>query len=488
MNKLSKRQFLYAGVITLVGFLVLVSSIVINPGHHYLNSLILIIAAVALYFCIVFLLTDRNWLDIRAVFTGMWLGTIGLAALRLTDYQEPWQAKTWLMVALAYLMFQIGANIGIHVGGGLYSKAHKKLTEARFGKVRFQMQPNRLFAICVVTTLIGLLCFIINIKIRGFLPYFSDDDNAYTLFYTKFHIFAVAATGVSGLCYYCIKTQPIGIFKKIILGICIFYLVFAFPVLVVSRGVFVVAALSLTVAVFYLNRKKLTALILCLAVIMGVYMFASNLRNYTDDQMLIFFEPAEITLSEEEQTLPPDTTEEVVAEEEVVADENAQVLNPDALTFSLSPKMAFLYSYITVSHDNFNLAVKNLQEYTWGLRELAPFNVILRSQAIEGVLSEAEFYQVNPYLNTANLIGDFYYDLGAVGVALFMLLWSAIFGIMQASYETGKGPFALIVLGNAMAPVTLCFFACWLSNFTQWMLWGVALLASIAACVKIEKQ
>jgi hypothetical protein len=160
------------------GFGVLLLSMLLNPLNHYVSSLLLLAAAVVLYFLIVLRPARKNWMDIRAVFTGIWLGTIGLATLRLTEYQEPWQAKTWWALALAYLTFQLGATLGVTLGQKYYPKAAQTLKTAKLGRLRLQFRENRLFAICVITTLIGVACFAISIAIKGFVPCFSDDVNA----------------------------------------------------------------------------------------------------------------------------------------------------------------------------------------------------------------------------------------------------------------------------------------------------------------------
>ena len=456
---------------------------------------ILFMLAVGLYFYIVFGVADKNFLDIRAVFHGVWIGTISVASLKLAEYQEVWQVNTWVCMALAYLAFQLGTNLGIMLTARPLVRIRDFITRSRLGKLSFSMTESRLFWICIFATLIGLGCFVINVMIRGYIPCFSDDPTAYLTFYTRLHVFAVAATSVSGLCYYCIKTQKLGLIKKLILLLCIFYSTFLFPILVVSRGTFVVSAVSLTVVVFYLHRKKLWVLVSCLVVIVGVYLLASMLRGYTDAQLKEIFTPATITIQtpqgskatepgskESEPTVP---TEPTVTEPSTT---KPPVTEPPAtIEFTLPPKLAFVYSYLTVSHDNFNEAVENSVAYFYGIRQLAPFNVILRSQKLESAISNGERYLVREHLNTTNLIGDFYYDFHGWGVFFLMLLWAFVFGIMQQAHQQYKGIFSLMVLGNAMVPVALCFFATWLSNFSQWLLWGAILLMAIAATIKVKK-
>lgn len=477
---MDKKTLFWLPATALAGTLALLSGIPLGKTQPFLLAGLLVLCAIALYLMQVFLVADRNWLDLRAVFSGVWLGTIGLAALGLTDYQKVWLPKTWALMATAYLMLQIGITLGLGLGPAVCRWLKAIKDKGRLGRFCLRLHPNRLFGICVVTTLIGLGCFCANVAIKGYIPAFSDIVNAYVHFYTKFHIFAVASVAAAPLCYYCIVTQKLSIFKKIILGVCLFYLVFAFPILVVSRGTFVVAALGVSVCAYYLHGKRLTAFLLCLVIIGAGYMLASELRNYTDAQLQIYFEPKEIELPGSTQK-PTDASDATDA-----TDDEGNPSDPaPGKTFVLSPKLAFVYSYVTVSHDNFNEAVLHVKEHSLGARQAAPFNVILRSQRISQKAADTPYYQVNEFLNTVNVIGDFYYDFGGWGVAICMLLWSVVFGLIQSLYDRSKNIFALLILGNTMAPVALCFFSAWMSVFSHWLIWGVALLMAFAAYITL---
>lgn len=446
---------------------------IIGANNHFYTAFTLLALAVVLYFYCAIFVADRNWMDIRAVFSGAWIGTIGLAALRLTDYQEPWQDKSWLLVGLAYAVFLLGATAGLACGKKLIPAVGKKVSKFHLGRIFFQLHENRLFWICVIVTLLGAGCFAANVAIRGYIPCFSvTGDSEYYNFYTKFYLFAVAATGISGLCYYCLVKQKHSIFRKIILLLCIFYSTFAFPIMAVSRGTFVTSALSLTVVVFFVHRRKFFVLVTCLAVILGVYYASSQLRGYTDSQLEAFFEPSAIT-KPTTPTAPLDPDQDPSGED---------------LIFQLSPKLSFLYSYLTVSHDNFNEAVQNTKSFTYGARQFVPFNVILRSQKLNQIVENGEYHQVRPHLNTTNLIGDFYYDFQGWGVVLCMLLWAFVFGIIQSSTDCFNGPFSFLVMGNTMTPVALCFFSTFLSLFSHWMHWGVVLLLALSAYITVKPK
>lgn len=485
----------HSAVVRIILYIVISTlSLMISPWiverHRYANAIWQLTVAVGGYFFIVFGVASRNWMDIRGVFHAVWIFTIMLASLQLTDYQEDWQGKTWMCMAGAYAMFQIGANLGMDLGKRQTKRVVHSFSRFRIGRVSFSMHQQRLFWVCLGTTLIGLTCFIINVMIRGYIPAFADDPNAYLTFYTKLHVFSVAATAVPGLCYYVIKTQNISSGKKIVMWLCIFYTTILFPMLVVSRGTFVTAAISLTVSVFYLNKKKLWVLVMCVVMIFWVYSGVSALRGYSDAQLVEFFEPRTISMqTHPEETEKTGATEEITEETGVTEEtEETEVTEEPNKVFQLPTKLAFAYSYLTVSHDNFNEAVQNSTQYTYGVRQLAPFNVILRSSWIEQTIDSGEYYLVREHLNTTNLIGDAYYDLHEWGVLLFMFLWSFAFGAIQAFREESQGPISLSVLGNAMTPVALCFFATWMSIFSLWLIWGTQLLGAIAACIQIEPR
>lgn len=505
----------------------MVACAVLTPTHRFIGGFELFTVGIALYFYFVFFCCDRNYLDIRAIFPAVWQCTIGLAALRLTEYQEQWQAATWICLILAYVVFQIGAS-----AGGLWGRRLCRLVPPdRFKKADWRIHENRLFWICVSVTLVGLACFIVNILIRGYIPFLESrtNMNAYVEFYTRFQIFSTAEVCISPLCYYCLKTQRLPVWKRAVLIFCIIYSTFLYPVMVVSRGAFLTAALMLACAVFYLNKRKLWVLIACAVVAAGVYGGCSILRGYSNDQLNEFFEPAEVQIGAPGSTVVSEPAEvETVSSDSVAASESAEVetVSSDGVaasesaeielvpsdsavvsepvpeetaaipveleesagkTFVLSAKWAFVYSYLTVSHDNLNEAVKYTDTFTHGIRQLEPFNVLLRISKLQEAIENAPHYLVREHLNTVNLIGDAYYDFGIPGVAVFMFLWSFLFGIVQQVYFVREKPFALLALGNVLTPVALCFFDPWMSEFSFWMYWGLTLLMLLAAAVPAKK-
>lgn len=482
-NKQLQKELLHTAICAAIGSIALVISGYVSPWNHFIPAFMITLLAISSYFYVAFVVAHGNWLDLRAIFTGVWLGTIGLAAFRLAEYQEPWQLKTWVLFGLAYGLFMMGMTVGIITGNRLFPDFLRKRKAHKQGRIQFVYKPNRLFTICIVTTGIGIACFIANTLIRGYIPSFSDDPLAYATFYTKFHLFAIAASSISGLCYYCLTTQKLSVVKKVLLLLCILYSTFVFPILIVSRAIFATSALSLATVVFYRHGKKLWVLVLCVALMLGVYLGISSLRGYTDDQLKAYFQPSTITLDPQ---WPSDA--ETNASDATEPTDNDEPGSDTNKTFTLSPKLAFLYTYLTVGHDNFNEVVQNLDEYTYGARQLKPFNVILRIDALDKLATPTNWYCVEDYLPTVSLLGDAYYDFHVIGVIIFAILWSFVLGLIQSLYTSTGNPFPLLLLGNTMTPVAMSFFECWMSYFPHWMLWGTVLVYLFAATVCLHPK
>ncbi len=498
--KKTKGDFLNRLIIIAASVLVLLFGMLLDEVNQFVTGGLLIAAAICLYFLAVFKVCEKNYLSFSAVFNAIWIATIGLAQLRLLGYQKIWSDRTWLNLMLATALFQIAIPLG-HIIADKFSDKLYSLKTLKKGKIKLEFKQQRLFWICLFGTGIALLLFVWNILIKGYIPFFATQANGYLAFYTKRMVFVTAACVISPIAYWCIIKCNLSVLKKILMYVCIAINTFVIPILQVNRGVFIVASLMLTAAVFYLNGKKFLVMLLCLLVTFGFYEIASVARNYTDEYLNNIFEPVEFAPPIETPPAdtpavetPPaenpsmDTPDEETPPSETPPEEPSatQPEKPNNVNFKLPAKVSFLYGYFTVSHDNFNEAVNNASGYTYGVRQLAPFNVILRSPHIDAALADAEYYTVKYDLNTSNLISGVYYDLREFGVIIFVLLWGIALGIIEKIYLKHNGVFALATLGNALTPIVLPFFAPWFENFTLWLFWGTILLIMLISSISIS--
>jgi len=467
----------------------------------YISSIILIIAGVTLYFYYSFK-GERSYLKLNAVFSASWLITIGLANLRLLEYQVIWNFYTWILLSVSHIAF-INAN---NIARKYFPVFEKRLSLVRISAkysecpIEYKINSNSYFLISTVVTVIGIASFMINVYIKGYVPYFviSLNPNAYVEFYTRFHIFVVASMVSGGLSYYTLKKVNLTKLKKTFLVLYIVVIVFVLPILLVQRGTFVNAALILATMVYLLSNRKFIVLFLSIAIIFSIYLFGTSVRGYSDEQLSKFFQPKQINIISKEAETNDNGSQKNNEVGEVHENTSNQpgvienIDNSEKSTFILPPKMAFLYSYLTVSHDNFNSAVTKNEKYTWGIGQFEPFNVIFRLDWIENKLNEAELNSLNhrvlPHLNTFNLISKAFYDFGIFGVIFFTSIWSFCFGLIEEFSSRYDGVFSKLVYGIIMTPVALSFMNPWLSIFSIWMMWGTIFLMFIASSLNIRKR
>ena len=480
MQKLTKKQSLSELIAVIYGALLYLLGIVQGTSvyAHLFFSVLFILSAAGLYFFEVYFVDDGNVLSIKALFSALWTATVGLANAKLLNYQKEWATETWLVLGFTYVAFHIGALLGRRWSDRILKLIQKHVPFQR--NVRIQFDGTRLFKICLGVSLLGIVCFCINVSIKGYIPFFVNDDYlAYYSFYTRFYVLIIASTAVSSLSYYTIKTQAISRLRKVVLYCCIALEVFVIPLLMVSRGNQMLAMLPLIVSVVTLNRRKLLTFLVCMAVAFGFYQMGSYARHLSGEFLNYVFQPKEIAVeTEEKQNVEDDGMLSI--------DESTETMG--AQSFVLSPKMAFLYGYLTVSHDNLNEAIEQHTRWTYGLRQVYPFTTVIRIPGLREKIDELEFYQVGESLNTANLIADAYYDFGPIGAVVFMLFWATIFGIIEQRFLTSKGPFSMLVYGTTMIPVVLCFFESWMSIFSLWLLWGMDFLVFLLGTVHFERR
>ncbi len=456
-NKLTinqKKRVLFNAIeIAVVVVIFGISLYIYKIDKNWAAGILCMFSAIAFYSY--FTYKSKNLLNFQAVFSLAWLGTIGMAMLRLLNYQIKWSNKSLLAFYLTYIIFMIG----LLTGGYIYQKLqnHKIFNflnkEHKF--IEYHFQSQRIFAVAMVSAIIGILCFIITVKIKGFIPIFSTSITAYRDFYTKFVVFEVATIASCGLAYYGIKKVKLTLIKKILLFLSILFLM-SIPVLSVSRGVIICVCVMFAVPAYFFSKRRAFALICVIIIGLGSFVLTTQKRNLSDETLDSIYDPKEVVI---------ETKPEAEAETENLPK-----------TIQLSPKMAFVYGYFTIGLDNIAYNIDHFNSFSKGLYQLAPFNVILRNTYIENKLNDLyiKIKQVPGGLNTYSLIGPAYFDFGMYGIIVMTLIWSVAFGIIEAFFLKHKGACSALVYGITLIPIALCFFDGWMSIFTTWMWWGTS--------------
>ena len=407
-----------------------------------LSGIILIISGIIHYF-IISIIGGKSYLKIKAIFSGVWMFTIGLSLIRIMEYQVIWESRTWLLLYLSQILLYMGVDLS-YIWYRKYNQSLQNKISNLFSINTGKHYARISFFALSAVSLVGILSFLITFWIKGFLPIFETQDNqlAPILFYTRFLVFFVASTSSSSFAYILIKKYQLPLICKILLSFYIIVLVFLIPMLMVHRGIFLSAAIFLTAGIYLSSTKKLYVLVLSLVLILGIYQMGSVLRGYSENQL--------------------------------------QEIFPSDKKYEIPGYLKFLYTYFTVSHDNFNSLVVNKNHNTNGILQVIPFNVVLRSktlrQKIDNETMYLESFHVLPQFNTYNFVAYFYSDFGILGITIFMIFWGFIFGLFEQLAHSYPNGFTISTYAVCLIAVFFSYFSPWMSNFTIWLYWGTILL------------
>ncbi len=280
------KNFLIQEKYNIIATIILLFTPLINKLSYTIASIYLMVAAIVLFFIIA--KKKENYFSLEAIFTVIWLGTIGLANLKLLDYQRLWSIKTWLVLSFSYFVFIFFMNIGSTLR---LFKCEKFIDKFDFTNIN----PDKLFIVCMIFGVLSLIGFYITVIKCGFIPFFSNDINAYAKFYTKYVMITNFLIINIPICYFCLKNTT-KIIKKIFLIVVIFTQMFLIPILMVNRGVFLIGALLFSCTYIHLNNKSYIKVILCFLMVFGGYEIGSIGRHYTNEMLENSFKQEKIAV------------------------------------------------------------------------------------------------------------------------------------------------------------------------------------------------
>lgn len=438
INK-NKNDLLY-NIIDYVSFMCISIGIINLYYHQHIQAGFLLI----IYGCIRYLIAlrwSKDILNVKGLFILIWCCTLGLGMLRLLGYQRVWSHQFIYLTFTGMLLCMLGIDMGNQLRF-LHNKKSAIFSPEEI-KLTFN-QGKRLYYLVIWATCISIICHIISYLITGIIPLFATSMYAYINVYTKFMVFEVGMLPSAGLAFFCTKKVFLTKLQKIIMYSCICINVLILPILNVNRGVMVAGIMLVAPMVYYFckNRKRtvLFGTVLCLIAIL----FISGKRNFSEEYLRGIFLVKTNTIAGKE--------------------------------FELSGMQAFIYGYLTVSHDNFDYNMKILENYSYGGRILAPFNKILRVAKLNELVEHSKLKNITPGLNTHNLMSYLYYDFGKAGIYIGMIIWGFLWGCIESFFKRGGSVISAGVFGGVLICVVLGFFSCWMANFQLWMWWGTLLL------------
>lgn len=394
---------------------------------------------------VLFYMESRWILDYRVMLSLFWLGGEGIAALQLSNLQQPWNTKTWAAFGLFYLVFLWGWQLGnvlwnrreskrIASGNrnGCRSKTSLSVEEKK-------EMTERIYRSIWIVALVSVACFWTEVAILGYIPLFSEDTHAYNYFHV---------TGIHYFTFSCMLVHPLTLIylmeagkpekKRQILLVVWNLLALSIPVFCISKFQFILTLL-LPVMVYFLYRKNIPwkKLLIGAAAIGGVsvaiFMFMTSQRNYEDGYLNQIF----------------------------------NMKNP-----AIPLPFQYVYMYIANNYDNFNCLVEALDAgqavYAYGLKELFPVFALTGMKFVFPELVNFPVFSTIAELNTLTILYDAYYDFGLVGCVLFGGVLGLVCSFLTNLVGVTKNPVSYLFYGQVAMYLLLSFFSAWFSNPTTW--------------------
>ena len=480
-------------------------------GLYAVSGCILTAAAAALG--LYYFIKDGRRICPPAVFSVSWAGGVGISCFKLSRLETDWELITWICFWLAFISFITGYKF-IHgkltdkksiitaYSGSEYACVRKNtsscesltgsedLSESDTGKAHEtddnisgifaerETQAEPILYMMNILAAVSLISLIAEGCIIGYIPLFTKDmPHAYSYFHVSgLHYFTVSCVLLPALgCIYLKLTGMTAFaamksYRKLDVSACMLLGVFI-PVLLVSRyqmlfglmlAFFTLLIMNGAKINIRINRRVLGGIFISAAVLITLYVFITIERAHSVEYLNGIFE----------------------------------MKNAKMPIFISQP-----YIYIANNFDNFNCLVRELDEFTHGLRMLFPVFALTGLKFIYPELTAFPIFVTKEELTTVTLIYDSYYDFGIIGVVVFCMLLGAAFALLEHktlgfTETAGKsvkgsikstGCFAVLLYAQLCIYLALSFFTTWFSNPTTWFYIGLT-LTGWAFCSFLNKR
>ncbi|MFT4004180.1 MAG: O-antigen polymerase [Lacrimispora sp.] len=398
-----------------------------RAGYYWLSGLILMLAAVYLYWHDY--RRTENIIHLRGLFSLFWVGGEGVACLKLSELSSDWNIITWLCFLVGFL----GYWVTFQFLAGMQGESGRQ----RSSWFSFKGYEKPLFLSMVLMTFLSLGAFIIEAAVLGFIPFLIKGvPHAYSTFHiTGVHYFTVSCVLVPALSvlYFSIEQGRNGV--RMVLAVIMDLIACAIPVLCVSRFQLILAVgLAVLTYIAMDHRLKITYAIGLVIGMIPIYAVLTIARGHDVSYLNGIF----------------------------------QMKNSHMPIFITQP-----YMYIANNYDNFNCLVEWLPSHTFGLRMLFPLWALTGLKFLVPALVDFPIYVTKEELTTVTLFYDSFYDFGIVGVLVFGCILGAVAFFLMRMVKRVRNPIGYLVFAQFAIYAVLSFFTTWYSNPATWFYFGM---------------
>lgn len=398
-----------------------------RAGYYWLSGLVLILAAVFLYWYDY--QRSENIIHLRGLFSLFWVGGQGVACLKLSELSVDWNILTWLCFLLAFMGFWMSFEF--------LQQMYGTSGRGRSSWFNFQGYELPLFLSMVIVTVVSVTAFIAEAVVLGFIPFFIKGvPHAYSTFHISgVHYFTVSCVLVPALSvlYFCIEQGRSGV--RMVLAVIMDLVACAIPVLCVSRFQLILAVgLAVLTYIIMEHRLKIFYAMGLAVGMVGIYVILTIARGHDIPYLNGIF----------------------------------QMKNSEMPIYITQP-----YMYIANNYDNFNCLVEWLPSHTFGLRMLFPLWALTGLKFLVPALVNFPIYVTKEELTTVTLFYDSFYDFGIIGVLLFSCILGATAFFLVRMVKRVRNPLGYLFYAQFAMYLMLSFFTTWFSNPTTWFYFAV---------------
>ena len=381
-----------------------------------------------------------------AIYSISWLGCVGLANLRMSYYQQNWNAFVWFNILSAYVFFGLGYFIVYKrmqntKGKGIFSNITKlfKVNKKDY-QGDFNIDKDKLYKAIMIFTMLGVLTFILEVLKLKMIPIFSRQMSAYKDFHVSgIHYFTVGIAIIPSLT---IIYKAIGGKKKIWIWN---LLAFAIPALILSRQLILFEVIVAIVTYNYAYKKiSPIKLVLVLILIVIGFSFASVFRHQGKEYI---YGVVNFKYSQQSILIQP-------------------------------------YVYFAMGFENLRNLIDKCSHFQYGINTLFPIFAFTNTKAL---LGEQANYTINNIFTVSTYLYDIYLDFGVVGVVVITFVLGGVFSYLYHKivlFTNGKGV-NIAIYSIFTYAILFSFFTNWYSNPS--VVFDIIVLGVIAWYTKIKK-
>lgn len=414
-------------------FLVITLFYIMAATIYYFNNLAasVLLILISFFAYIAFKKIEKNFFSIIALLSLSLFFSLGLATLKLIGLQDHiWSIQTWICFYMFYTFF-VFSNYCLN------SSKKYCITFLVKYKIIIKKKGIRIYTFIVLLTFLSLISFTYVVWIEGYIPLFSTDQFSYAKFGSEASIalFYQISVILPGLAYYEKNSESYSVFQRNALVICIF-LNLIICILLKSRDFLLGTAIIFIVSVSFClmrNYKKIKLktkhkiIILVLSIFaLLLFIYVTKQRNYSSNYIYNLYQP-------KNKNIP------------------ANIIS--------------FYTYITMGYYNFDKMISQINQYSFGLKQLNPFIILMHLNEIKLQVANLPDYFVQKELNLYGYLGDAYYDFGIAGIVFSGFISGWIYSFFEKFYFYSRKSYALVLYAIAIHHCILFFFTSWLSNF-----------------------